>query len=65
MCVAIFSTKPYDERFLSAANKDNHDLTFFEARLTETTASLANGHEAVCAIVNDDLQRPVLEQLKE
>lgn len=64
MRVAVFSTKPYDERFLSAAN-DNHNLTFFEARLTPTTVSLANGHDAVCAFVNDDLQRPVLEQLKE
>ena len=64
MRVAVFSTKPYDERFLSEANEAGHELTFLESRLTETTASLAAQHEAVCAFVNDELQRPVLERLK-
>ena len=64
MRVAVFSTKPYDERFLTEANGANHELNFFEARLTKTTATLAAQHEAVCAFVNDELQRPVLEQLK-
>ena len=65
MRVAVFSTKPYDERFLQEANQKRHDLTFYEARLTETTAPLANEHDAVCAFVNDDLNEAVLKQLKE
>lgn len=70
MRVAVFSSKSYDEQFLTLANKtlvnkNRHDLHFFEARLTATTASLASGHNAVCAFVNDDLNKEVLAQLKE
>ena len=63
MKVAIFSTKPYDRQFLSAANsllETPHDLTFFEPRLTLETAPLAAGHEAVCCFVHDVLDRDVL-----
>ncbi|SCL28436.1 D-lactate dehydrogenase [Micromonospora nigra] len=64
MRVAVFSTKPYDRDFLSAANAaDGHDLTFLEPRLSPQTASLAAGAEAVCAFVNDDLGAPVLAEL--
>lgn len=62
MRVAVFSTKRYDHRFLSRAN-DGHALTFLEAKLDEGTAVLADGHDAVCAFVNDDLSAPVVEQL--
>ena len=56
MKVAVFSSKPYDEDFLTrAAEGTGHELTFFEARLDRSTASLADGYEAVCAFVNDDL----------
>jgi D-lactate dehydrogenase len=62
--VAVFSTKPYDERYLQAANREGqHALTFLEPRLTEATAPLARGHEAVCAFVNDDLSASVLKAL--
>ena len=63
MRVAVFSTKPYDERFLAAANEGRHHLSFLEPRLTLATAPLARGHDAVCAFVNDDLRQPVLEVL--
>ncbi len=64
MRVAVFSTQAYDRRFLELANVDfGHDLVFFEPRLTEATASLAQGFEAVCVFVNDQLPRPVLEAL--
>ena len=67
MKVAIFSTKPYDRQFLSAANsllETPHDLTFFEPRLTLETAPLAAGHEAVCCFVHDVLDRDVLGVLR-
>lgn len=55
MRVAVFSTKPYDRRFLERANDGAHRLDFYEARLGPETVALARGADAVCAFVNDDL----------
>jgi len=64
MKTAVFSTKPYDERFLTAANASHpHELVFFEDRLNPKNARLAAGFEAVCAFVNDDLSAATLETL--
>jgi D-lactate dehydrogenase len=61
MRVAVFSTKPYDHRFLSAANADTgHDLVFLEAKLSAETAPLAEGFGAVCVFVHDVVDRDVL-----
>lgn len=65
MKVAVFSTKAYDRSFLGTANEGRHDLSYFEAQLTEDTVPLAEGHDAVCDFVNDDLDAPVLETLAE
>jgi D-lactate dehydrogenase len=62
--VAVFNAKPYDVDSLRAANDDHgHELVFLEPRLSVATAPLADGADAVCAFVNDDLGRPVLERL--
>lgn len=66
MDIAVFSTKSYDRRFLTAVNeqqKTGHRLTFYEPRLTPETAVLAQGSAAVCAFVNDVLSREVLGML--
>ncbi len=64
MRCAIFSTKPYDQRFLGPAlRQQGHEPVFFEPKLTTQTAKLADGFGAVCAFVNDHLDRGVLEQL--
>ncbi|HUG92078.1 MAG TPA: 2-hydroxyacid dehydrogenase [Planctomycetaceae bacterium] len=66
MRTAIFSSKSYDREFLGRANSSagaKHELTFLEARLTGETAALAAGHAAVCAFVNDCLDRAVLGSL--
>lgn len=64
MKVAVFSTKSYDQQFLEAANQSyNHDLVFFEARLTAATAALADGFPVVCAFINDHLDALVLRSL--
>jgi D-lactate dehydrogenase len=66
MRVAVFSTKSYDRQFLAAANEaagNRHSLTFLEPRLTLETASLAHGHDAICAFVNDQLDAAVLSVL--
>jgi len=65
MKVAVFSTKAYDRKFLDKANETaGHELTYFEPHLSEHTAPLADGFEAVCAFVNDQLGAGVLEVLK-
>jgi D-lactate dehydrogenase len=64
MRVAVYSAKPYDVQFLTAANADGaHDLVFLEPRLSVATAPLAAEADAVCAFVNDDLSEAVLEEL--
>jgi D-lactate dehydrogenase len=66
MRTAVFSTKPYDQRFLEEANAGHeHHLTFLEPRLTPETTPLAHGHDAVCAFVNDRLDAGVLGTLAE
>lgn len=68
MRIAVFSTKPYDQRFLNRANAERdhgHELTYFEPRLVPETAPLAAGHPAVCAFVNDVLNAEVLQILKD
>jgi D-lactate dehydrogenase len=64
MRVVIFSSHPHDEKYLSRANESfGHELVFLESRLKPHTAKLADGFDAVCAFVNDDLGAPVLEAL--
>lgn len=64
MQVAVFSAKPYDIRFLKERNAAHrHDLRFFDARLEADTAQLARGSPAICAFVNDQLDRPTLTAL--
>ena len=60
---AVFDAKPYDRRWLD--QEAGPDLVFhhLEARLGPETARLAAGYRLVCAFVNDDLSRPVLEKL--
>ena len=66
MKVAVFSTKAYDRQFLDEENlKHNHDISYFEGRLREASAALANGFDAVCVFVNDVLDLPTLEILKQ
>ena len=64
MKVAVFSAKPYDIRFLTERNAvHGHGLHFFDARLAADTAQLARGMPAICAFVNDQLDRATLAAL--
>jgi D-lactate dehydrogenase len=66
MHVAVFDTHAYDRRSLLEVNRQfGHDLVFFEPRLTGETVTLARGFPAVCVFVNDRLDRPVLQTLRE
>ncbi|MFO1063895.1 MAG: 2-hydroxyacid dehydrogenase [Pirellulales bacterium] len=69
MRIAVFSTKAYDRQFLGSAltgtntGSTDHELTFFEPRLTIETVGLASDFSIICAFVNDRLDSEVLERL--
>jgi D-lactate dehydrogenase len=64
MQVTVYSTKPYDRRFLEAANAEaGHELNFLEERLNRHTVALEEGAPAVCLFVNDDANADVLTGL--
>ena len=54
--VAFFGTKSYDRLFFSELAKDrgegayNVEIKYLKTRLTEDTAELANGYDAVCIV---------------
>jgi D-lactate dehydrogenase len=65
MKLAFFDTHGFDRK---AFNKSNsiyqHEITYFEPRLKSDTAQLAQGHDAVCAFVNDRIDRETIRILK-
>ena len=63
MKVAVFDTHGFEKQTLCDAANGRHDLTFLETRLTTATATLAVGHEVVCAFVNDKLSAEVISIL--
>lgn len=66
MNVAVFSSKSYDEQFFSKENSSGqHHLAFHEIRLSPESTPLIGNAEAVCAFVNDQLDRQTLTLLKE
>ena len=66
MKIAIFSTKPYDRKYLDTFNIENkHELIYFEAPLNADTTSLAIGFEGVCIFVNDKLDKKAIAKLSE
>jgi len=63
MKVAVFGTKPYDRQFFESRGSGRHEKTYLEPRLTPDTVSLAEGHEAVCVFVHDNVNEQVLANL--
>jgi D-lactate dehydrogenase len=62
--IAFFSTKPYDQKIFRETNPaHNHELVFFEPRLTAKTAALASGFPAVCVFINDQLTGETLREI--
>lgn len=65
MKVIFYDTHTYDrEQFCLANEKGEHELSFYEGRLTEKSVAIASGFPVVCAFVNDHLNRDVLKTLK-
>jgi D-lactate dehydrogenase len=66
MRIAVFSAKSYDIEYLTPeSEKYNFGADYFEVPLNRRTAKLATGADAVCAFVNDKLNRDTLTALSE
>lgn len=60
--IAFFDTKPYDRIWFDRLNSNYHFL-YFDSKLNEQTARLAEGCKAVCAFVNDDINAAAIDTL--
>lgn len=64
--IAVFDTKPYDiPSFEKYGEEYNVKYKFFETKLNEDTAELAFGYDGVCAFVNDNVDKNVIDMLYE
>ena len=61
--IAFFDAKPYDRDAFDRLNAGRYDIRYFETRLTASALPLAAGCDAVCAFVNDEISREVIEGL--
>jgi D-lactate dehydrogenase len=68
LSVAFFDTKSYDREYFEATLAMpaymGINIQFHESRLNEETLALVNNAEAVCAFVNDRLDKACLEKLR-
>ncbi len=66
MKIAFFDTKSYDKNsFDKYADEYGVRIKYFETKLNEDTADLANGFDAVCVFVNDTVNARVIDRLAE
>lgn len=62
--VAFYDVKPYDLEYFNLINdKFKFSIKYIEGRLNVNTAILADGCNAVCAFVNDDVSADVIDRL--
>ena len=62
--IAFFDTKSYDRESFIKYSGEDFNFRFFENKLNPDTVSMAACCDAVCAFVNDDIDRYVLVQLE-
>lgn len=64
MKIAFFDTKPYDKDSFDRYGKQyGVDIKYFETKLNEDTAELAQGYDGVCVFVNDTINAAVIDKL--
>ena len=65
MRILFYDTKKYDRDSFEQTQKEYPELqiTFLDADLSEQTASLADGYEAVCAFVNSKVDSNTISAL--
>jgi D-lactate dehydrogenase len=63
--VTVYDSKSYTrDNFQSASEGAGIEWRFLDFRLTKDSAATAQGSQAVCVFVNDQVDRPCLEALK-
>ncbi|MDD7615490.1 MAG: 2-hydroxyacid dehydrogenase [Clostridiaceae bacterium] len=64
MTISFYDTKPYDKKYFNIINEQyGFTINYFETKLSARTAKLAEGSDAVCAFVNDDVSAPTVDAL--
>ena len=61
--VAMFDSKQYDIDSFESLKPEDMKIKYFDTRLTEDTAELARGYDAVIVFVNDDVNANVVDIL--
>lgn len=62
--IAVFSSKHYDKEHLEIANKKfGFNIEYYDHKLSHKTAVTAQGYDAVCVFVNDEVDKTVLQKL--
>ena len=63
--IAFFDAKEYDRQsFINSNIDDEFEIKYLETRLTADTCKLAEGCDAVCVFVNDDVNSEVIDKLQ-
>ena len=62
--VAFFDTKSYDKESFLKLQDENINIRFFENKLNADTVSMAACCDAVCAFVNDSIDKKVIDELE-
>ena len=66
MKVAFYDTKPYDKIWFDPLFKEyGYEVKYYEYKLNPDTARLADGFDAVCVFVNDDVGAKTITELCE
>ncbi len=63
--IAFFDAKEYDRQsFINSNINEEFEIKYLETRLTSDTCKLAEGCDAVCVFVNDDVNSEVIDKLQ-
>lgn len=60
--IALFDAKPYDKEWFEQ-KKEDFTFQYIDSKLNAQTAALAEGCEAVCAFVNDEVNKETIDKL--
>ena len=61
--IAMFDTHKYDKESFDKYVSEDVSITYHDTKLSEKTVDLANGYDAVCVFVNDDVNARVIDKL--
>ncbi len=62
--IAFFDAKQYDKDFFDEANKEfGLDIKYFQSRLSENNVIVTKDADAICAFVNDIINKKVADEL--